>query len=315
MKSRLSALDRELAAMRAKQEQQQPKPVPAAEPTVPLESKTPPAQAMTTEQAGATQPVLPTASSQQAVTTESAAATPSQAAEQIAKEEQATKIEPSTQVASGTEAKQEATSVAAEQQTKQPAAATQAQADESGKGASNLPSEEPVTSGSTSPSGAAAQTPVEIQPVRRKRRVPQYAAVASKPTQSSEEARQPSSLLAGSVFSYSVKEKETVWEIAERFYGDRKYYPVVMELNPHVFLGFTRKNSDVWLYADRREAAALYQRRIEQKDGLLLWNYEVRPGETRRSIYARFFLSRASSTVFYGDQEVAPGRTVKIILR
>jgi nucleoid-associated protein YgaU len=301
MKSRLSALDRELAAMRAEREQQQPKPVPAAEPVV--------------EQAGTMQPAAQTAASQEAVTTESASATPSQSTEQATKEEQAPKIEQSNPVASGAEAKQEAASVAAEQQTTQSAAAPQAQAGESGKEANKLPSEEPATSEITSPSVASAQPPVEIQPVLRKRRVPQHEDVASKPAQSSEDVPQPSSLLPGSVFSYSVKERETVWDIAERFYGDRKYYPVVMELNPHIFLGFTRKKSDVWLYADRREAAALYQRRIEQKDGLLLWNYEVRPGETRRSIYARFFLSRSSDTVFYGDQEVAPGRTIKIILR
>jgi hypothetical protein len=119
----------------------------------------------------------------------------------------------------------------------------------------------------------------------------------------------------GGSFSYLVKDGETAWDIAERFYGDRKYYPVVMEQNPHIFLGFIRKNSTVRLFADRREAAALYQRKIEQRDGLLLWSYDVRPGETWRSIYARFFLPRYSGMIFYGDQDVAPGKTVRIILR
>ncbi|MGR0481856.1 MAG: hypothetical protein ACTFAL_10775 [Candidatus Electronema sp. V4] len=119
----------------------------------------------------------------------------------------------------------------------------------------------------------------------------------------------------GGSFSYLIKDGETAWDIAERFYGDRKYYPVVMEQNPHIFLGFIRKNSMVRLFADRREAASLYQRKIEQRDGLLLWSYEVRPGETWRSIYARFFLPRYSGMIFYGDQDVAPGKTVRIILR
>jgi len=305
MKSRLSELDRELAAMRAKREQQQlPKPVPVAEPALPPESTIDNART-----AAEQVPAAQTASSQEAVTTESGTVAPQQPAEQ------ASKIEPSNPVASEAEAQQEAAPVAAEQQTEQPAATPQAQAGEGGKKPSSLLSGEPAPSGITLPSGASAQPPVKIQPVLRKRRMPQHEAAASKLAQSSEEARQPSTLLAGSIFSYAVKERESVWDIAERFYGDRKYYPVVMELNPHIFLGFTRKNSEVWLYADRREAASLYQRRIEQKEGLLLWNYEVRPGETWRSIYARFFLSRQSGTVFYGDQEVAPGRTVKIILR
>jgi len=119
----------------------------------------------------------------------------------------------------------------------------------------------------------------------------------------------------GGAFSYLVKDGETAWDIAELFYGDRKYYPVVMEQNPHIFLGFIRKGSTVRLFADRREAAALYQRNIERRDGLLLWSYEVRPGETWRTIYARFFLPRYSGLIFYGDQDVAPGKTVRIILR
>ncbi|MGX9728271.1 MAG: hypothetical protein ACTFAK_13435 [Candidatus Electronema sp. VV] len=169
--------------------------------------------------------------------------------------------------------------------------------------------------------GAAAELPetppVLLKPGYRKHRVRPAQPVA---------VRQHSSVAAestvtavpqqhGGSFSYLIKDGETAWDIAERFYGDRKYYPVVMEQNPNIFLGFIRKNSMVRLFTDRREAAALYQRKIEQREGLLLWKYEVRPGETWRSIYARFFLPRYSGMIFYGDQDVAPGKTVRIILR
>ena len=163
--------------------------------------------------------------------------------------------------------------------------------------------------------------PVLLKPEFRKHRVrpAPAAAAAENVAQDAAAAEQAAPAAAkpqpGGAVSYLVKDGETVWDIAERFYGDRKYYPVVMEQNPHVFLGFIRKNSTVRLFADQSEAEALYQRRTERRDGLLLWKYEVRPGETWRSIYARFFLPRYSGMMFYGDQDVAPGKTMLIILR
>lgn len=166
-----------------------------------------------------------------------------------------------------------------------------------------------------------ATPPVLLKPEFRKHRVrpaPSVAAaedMAQRAAAAEQAAPAAAKPQPGGAVSYLVKDGETVWDIAGRFYGDRKYYPVVMEQNPHIFLGFIRKNSTVRLFADRSEAEALYQRRTERRDGLLLWKYEVRPGETWRSIYARFFLSRYSGMIFYGDQDVAPGKTMRIILR
>jgi len=160
--------------------------------------------------------------------------------------------------------------------------------------------------------------PVLLKPGFRKHRVRPAVSEAVASPRPADEPTQPAAAPEpprSGAFSYLVKDGETAWDIAERFYGDRKYYPVLMEQNPHIFLGFIRKNSTVRLFADRREAAALYQRKIEQREGLLLWSHEVKPGETWRSIYARFFLPRYSGMIFYGDQDVAPGKTVRIILR
>jgi hypothetical protein len=156
--------------------------------------------------------------------------------------------------------------------------------------------------------------PVVLTPKYRKHRVKSIA-TETVGTLAAEQVQNSAPIQRGGTFSYLVKDGENAWDIAERFYGNRKYYPVVMEQNPHIFLGFIRKGSSVRLFTDRREAAAFYQRKIEQREGLTLWKYEVRPDETWRSIYARFFLPRYSSMIFYGNQEVIPGKTVKIILR
>ncbi|CAK8720019.1 MAG: hypothetical protein CDV28_12910 [Candidatus Electronema aureum] len=156
--------------------------------------------------------------------------------------------------------------------------------------------------------------PVVLTPKYRKHRVKSIA-METVGTPAAEQVQNFAPIQRGGTFSYLVKDGENAWDIAERFYGNRKYYPVVMEQNPHIFLGFIRKGSSVRLFTDRREAAAFYQRKIEQREGLILWKYQVRSDETWRSIYARFFLPRYSSMIFYGNQEVIPGKTVKIILR
>ncbi len=129
-------------------------------------------------------------------------------------------------------------------------------------------------------------------------------------------SRQATRATSSALFFYQAQDGETVWELAERFYGEGKYYPVIMELNPQIFKGSVKGSSKVRLFADRRQAAAQYRRKTEQRDGLLLWKHKVQPGETWQSLYARFFPPRYSGRVFYpGDQKVAPGNTVNIILR
>jgi hypothetical protein len=116
---------------------------------------------------------------------------------------------------------------------------------------------------------------------------------------------------------YQSQDGETLRQVAARFYGDEGYYPVLMEQNPGL-TSFARlkKETQVRVFTDRRQAQRLYQQKIEQRDGLLLWNYTVQQGETWRSIYARFFPPRYSGRVFYAkNPEITPGKTVQIILR
>jgi hypothetical protein len=127
--------------------------------------------------------------------------------------------------------------------------------------------------------------------------------------------KEGSTPLSAETFLYEAQDGESLQDIAERFYGDRRYYPVILDQNPYLISNI---NSGNWmrLFADARSAAALYVRRTVQIDGLLLWKYKVQPGETWRTIYARFFPPRYSGRVFYEkDPMIEPGRTVLIILR
>ncbi len=122
---------------------------------------------------------------------------------------------------------------------------------------------------------------------------------------------------APALLVYQTQGGESLRQLAARFYGDERYYPVLMEQNPQLpSFGSLRKETLVQVFADKRQAQAVYQRKIEQREGLMLWNYEVQQGETWRSIYARFFPPRYSGRVFYAkNPEIIPGKSVQIILR
>ncbi len=351
MKSRLSKLDRELAVMRAEQGKKSA-PVPAAEKKLPQESTmqidtqvstpNPVSQIVVGEHPADTPP--PTAVNNKVpdkIPVEEHGATPEQVvAQKTGASEEKRPENVAKEPILAKEEEQEKSAAApssADEKTEQPsgvqlvehekltteAAVSVAQE----KAAKPSPENIPSAAGDEKTAVFPVQTetppvePVEIRPEQRKHRVPPLmrivpnAEAAKSGLMGNPELQPPTVPPTSSTFSYLVKDGETAYDIAERFYGDRKYYPVLMEQNPHIFLGFIRRNSIVRLFADRRAAAAFYERRIEHQDGLMLWKYTVLPGETWRSIYARFFLPRYSGMVFYGDQNIAPGKTVRIILR
>jgi hypothetical protein len=149
---------------------------------------------------------------------------------------------------------------------------------------------------------------------KRRIQVPQDTKLrAAAPPQSTRPAPVPKK----ATLVYQTQGGESLRQLAARFYGDERYYPVLMEQNPQLpSFGSLRKETLVQVFADKRQAQAVYQRKIEQREGLMLWNYEVQQGETWRSIYARFFPPRYSGRVFYAkNPEIIPGKSVQIILR
>ncbi len=114
---------------------------------------------------------------------------------------------------------------------------------------------------------------------------------------------------------YLTKNTDTVWGISEHFYGNGKYYPVIIEQNPHLVTGNIHNDEIIRLLIDREVLIDLYKNRTEWRDGLLLWKHKVRTGETRKSISARFFPSGYSGRVFYSQNPyISQGNTVSIIL-
>jgi hypothetical protein len=116
-------------------------------------------------------------------------------------------------------------------------------------------------------------------------------------------------------FLYLIKESDTLWDLAEHFYGDGKYYPVIMEQNPGLVISNIHDEEILRLFNERTVLEDIYTRRIEWRDGLVLWKHKVRAGETRKSIENRFASPGAAGSVFYEKTpNIHPGATVRIIL-
>ncbi|MCI5165927.1 MAG: LysM peptidoglycan-binding domain-containing protein [Candidatus Electrothrix sp. GM3_4] len=116
-------------------------------------------------------------------------------------------------------------------------------------------------------------------------------------------------------FLYLIKETDTLWDLAEHFYGDGKYYPVIMEQNPGLVISDIHDEEILRLFNERSVLEDIYTRRIERRDGLVLWKHKVRAGETRQSIENRFASPGFSGRVFYEKApNIQPGATVRIIL-
>jgi hypothetical protein len=176
-------------------------------------------------------------------------------------------------------------------------------------------SESTTKQAATTEAAASKATELPVLKATRKRWI---RATAQGYTRNPRVASKPAGQATSStIFFHQAQDGETVWELAEHFYGEGKYYPLIMELNPNIVQGRIQgTGKKVKLLTDRKQAVHQYQEHTEQRDGLLLWKHKVQPGETWQSLYARFFPPRYSGLVFYpGEQKVAPGKTVNIVLR
>ncbi len=118
-------------------------------------------------------------------------------------------------------------------------------------------------------------------------------------------------------FLYYARKTDTLWGIARRFYGKGKYYPFIMEQNPHLAIRDSIVGSRMKLISDSDPVmlANMYSRKTEWKNGTLLWKYVVQPKDTQDSIYDRFIVPGTSGQVFFdADVKIIPFETINIIL-
>jgi hypothetical protein len=156
----------------------------------------------------------------------------------------------------------------------------------------------------------ASKVPV-VEAVAKKERPIHLMQITEEPT-----LLPPEEHWSGKTFLYLVKETDTLWDVAERFYGDGKYYPVIMEQNPGLIISDIQDEESIRLITDRAMLKDMYSQRIEWRDGMMLWKHTVRPGETRLAIEKRFAPPGSVGRVLYQKNPfIQPGAIVRVILQ
>ncbi len=156
----------------------------------------------------------------------------------------------------------------------------------------------------------ASKVPV-VEAVAKKKRPVQPVHITEKPTLLPPEER-----WSEKTFLYLVKETDTLWGLAERFYGDGKYYPVIMEQNPGLVISDIQSEESLRFVTDRAMLKEMYKQRVEWRAGMMLWKHTIRAGETRQAIERRFAPPGLSGRMLYKKNPfIQPGAIVRVVLQ
>lgn len=130
------------------------------------------------------------------------------------------------------------------------------------------------------------------------------------PTQSSEAANNAFDF-------YQATDTDTLWEIAERFYGAGHFYPVLLEYNPELSIYNVSRKDRIAILKDTREAKRIYRAITLREENRLFWVYTVRAGDTPSVIKTRYCSGKACLPSEYDSNpnaQIHPGTKVKIQL-
>lgn len=118
--------------------------------------------------------------------------------------------------------------------------------------------------------------------------------------------------------TYTADDEDTLWEIAERFFGAGYYYPVLLEHNPAISIYDIKDGVQIKILDDRSEAKAVYQEIVIQDGNSSFWEYSVAPGDTAKSIADRFYKDKEMADRIFDFNpgvELAAGQKIKILLQ
>lgn len=116
---------------------------------------------------------------------------------------------------------------------------------------------------------------------------------------------------------YQVRENDTLWDIAERFYGSGFFYPVLLEHNPDLAIYDIGQKDRIAILQDNEQVKRIYNEITEFRGGVLYWYYTVRRGDTLASLKHRYCPSRNCFQIRAGldpDSGLQPGEKMKIQL-
>jgi len=116
---------------------------------------------------------------------------------------------------------------------------------------------------------------------------------------------------------YDARGGEKFWDIAARFYGAGRYYPVLMEHNPEIGLFGVGAGVRMKVLKDAGQAEEILRRIVKIEGGRLIWYYTVMKGDTMESIARKYYNSdkRMSRLLDLNPGlKLQPGKQIRIQL-
>lgn len=87
---------------------------------------------------------------------------------------------------------------------------------------------------------------------------------------------------------YQALETDTLWGIANQFYGSGFYYPVLLTHNPDLAIYKLGKKDRIAILKDSSRVKQIYKEITENEGSRLYWYYTIRPEDTPASIRYRY---------------------------
>jgi len=88
---------------------------------------------------------------------------------------------------------------------------------------------------------------------------------------------------------YDAIDTDTLWDISKRYYGSGRYYPVLLEHNPHLGIYAIGDGVRIKILKDAGMARDIYLKMSMTKGDRTYWNYAVAEGDTLRSVARKFY--------------------------
>lgn len=112
---------------------------------------------------------------------------------------------------------------------------------------------------------------------------------------------------------YHMAGDETLWRIAQTYYGTGYYYPVLLKHNPGMGIYDLRKDLEIRILKDPRQAEHVYKEITALNGSRVCYLYVVEEGDTLKSIARRFYGTEAMVERIHRLNPDAPGKPGEVI--